>query len=163
MPSVYVETTIPSYLAARPSKDALVAERQRLTHQWWARARQTCTLFISQAVVDEINDGDPSQAVRRNAIVQSIRVLNTTAETNALTVFYLSKLNLGSRGLDDIPHFAFAVAYKMDFLVTWNCKHISNIATIKRLTALNREAALHTPKIVTPEEFLLEPMFNKEC
>ncbi|MBI3262626.1 MAG: hypothetical protein HYZ58_05690 [Acidobacteria bacterium] len=70
--TVYVETSIWSYLAGRPSRDLIVAARQQLTHSWWRRRRSAFDLFVSQVVLDEVNAGDPEPARRRAALVADL-------------------------------------------------------------------------------------------
>lgn len=67
---------------------------------------------------------------------------------------YDQRLGLVGRARADIVHLAFAVAYKMDYVVTWNCRHLANGETIRRLRNANQELQRTTPIIVTPEELL---------
>ena len=157
MPSVYLETTIASYLAAQPSRDLIMAAHQQITHQWWLNARDRFDLYISDAVLNEIRGGDPDAAARRLAIVNGLPVLQLNDDVRNLVHEYDRRLGLVGRARADLPHFAFAVAYQMDYLVTWNCRHIANGEVIRRL--LDANAALHrpTPLVVTPEEILFTP------
>lgn len=70
---------------------------------------------------------------------------------------YDRRLGLSGSGRADLPHFAFAVAYEMDYLVTWNCRHIANGEIIRRLIEANTEMDRATPLIVTPEKILSVP------
>lgn len=152
MSTVYVETTIPSYLASRPSRDLIVAAHQQITEEWWERARSSFDLFISEAVLEEIRAGDPFAAARRLEIVQEFPVLALQEEILPLVTLYSQRLGLPPQARADLIHIAFAVTYKMDYLVTWNCKHIANGLVIRRLLEVNRELQRPTPVIVTPEE-----------
>lgn len=154
MPTVYLETTVPSYLAALPSRDLVVAAHQQITHEWWQSARRRFDLFVSETVLAEIAGGDPEAAARRTLIVQGLPVLPLTDDILALIREYDRRLGLTSRGRTDLPHFAFAVAHEMDYLVTWNCQHIANGEVIRRLMEANSELGRWTPLIVTPEELL---------
>jgi hypothetical protein len=151
MPSVYLETTIPSYLAAYPSSDKVFAGHQQTTHDWWKTAAQRFRLFISEHVLDEIRDGDPDAARRRLEIIDGLPVLTMNDDVRELTREYNHRLGLQGRALGDIPHFAFAVSYKLDYLVTWNCRHIANAVVIRRLMEANDELGRPTPQIITPE------------
>ena len=154
-PRVYVETSIPSYLAAKPSRDLVIAAQQQITHQWWETAFENFDLYISEIVIDEIQAGDPSIARKRLDLVEGLAILKSDAETLRLTKFYDAELGLTGRARADLPHFAFSVAYQMDFLATWNCSHIANAMVIRRLHRINKAAGLHVPIILTPAE--LEP------
>jgi len=157
MPSVYLETTIPSYLAARPSRDLVMAAHQQITHDWWLTARDRFDLYISDAVLNEIRGGDPKAAVRRMAIVEGLPVLQLSDDVRTLVHEYDRRLGLVGRARADLPHVAFAVAYRMDYLVTWNCRHLANGEVIRRLLGANAELRRATPLVVTPEEVLSTP------
>ena len=152
MPSVYLETTIPSYLAAHPSRDLIVAAHQQITHEWWLDAHDRFDLYISEAVLHEIRSGDPDAAARRLAIVNGLPVLQLNDDVRTLVHEYDRRLGLTGRARADLPHFAYAVAYEMDYLVTWNCRHIANGEVIRRLLAANAESQRPTPPLLTPEE-----------
>lgn len=154
MASVYLETTIPSYLSAFPSRDLVIAAHQQITHDWWRSAGGRFDLYISAAVLDEIQAGDPDASARRLEIVDGLSVLALTDDVTALVAAYDRRLGLTGRARADLVHIAFAVAYEMDYLVTWNCKHIANGETIRRLADANSDLGRFTPTIVTPEELL---------
>ena len=79
MPTVYLETTIPSYLAARPSRDPIVVAHQQITRDWWNGARERFDLYISEAVLTEIRAGDADVAARRLAILEGLPILELTS------------------------------------------------------------------------------------
>ena len=152
MPSVYLETTIPSYLAGRPSRDLVIAAHQQVTHEWWRQARTDFELFISEPVLEEIRAGDPEVAVLRLNLVKDLPILALTEEVRHLAHVYAQRLGLPDQAAADVLHISFAVAYRLDYLVTWNCKHIANGRVIHRLAEINQEIGRPTPIIVTPEE-----------
>ncbi len=152
MATVYLETTIPSYLASRPSRDLVVAAHQQITHDWWAQARSRFDLFLSEAVLEEIRAGDPEAAARRMEVIRELPVLTLKDEVRELVDTYSRRLGLPTQARTDVVHIAFAVTYQLDYLVTWNCKHIANGQVIYRLIEVNSEIGKHTPLILTPEE-----------
>jgi predicted nucleic acid-binding protein len=154
MRMVYVETTIPSYLAAYPSRDLIIAAHQQITHDWWRNARDRFSLYISEAVWDEIQAGDSEAANRRSQIIEGLPILAFSQDVMALVQAYDQRLGLVGRARADVVHLAFAVAYRMDYVVTWNCRHLANGETIRRLRDANEELHRATPIIVTPEEIL---------
>lgn len=154
--SVYLETTIPSYLASQPSRDLVIAAHQQITHDWWRAARDSFRLYVSEAVMDEISDGDPEVAARRLELVQNLPILEIRDDVLELVEIYRHRLGLSERSQIDLVHIAFAVAYDLDYLVTWNCKHIANGSVIRRLGEINRRLQKPTPVILTPEE--LQPI-----
>lgn len=155
MSTVYIETTIPSYLAARPSRDLVTAAHQQITHEWWATARDRFDIYISQAVLDEVRRGDPTYIVKRAEIVANLDVLSFSDDVGFLIREYVKRLVLTGSATADLAHFAYAVAYNMEYLVTWNCRHIANGQIIRRLANANHELGRPTPVIVTPEELLV--------
>ena len=157
MPNVYLETTIPSYLAARPSRDLVIAAHQQITHEWWGDAQERFELYVSEAVLAEIRAGDPDAAAQRIELVAGLPVLELNADVRSLVALYDERLGLVGRARADLPHFAFAVAYEMDYLLTWNCTHIANGEVVRRLMRVNAEIGRFTPLIVTPEGILESP------
>src|SRR3989442_2208691 len=105
MPTVYLETTIPSYLAAHPSRDVVIAGHQQITHDWWRTARDRFDLYISEAVLQEIRAGDPDAAARRLAFVDGLLILSLNEDVRALVQVYDKHLGLIGRGKADLPHF----------------------------------------------------------
>lgn len=158
MARLYLETSVISYLAALPSRDLIVAAHQQISHVWWPRARERFEVLISEAVLEEIRAGNPQAAARRLELVEDVPVLEVNADVRSLVRWYDENLGLRGRARADLPHFAFAVAYDLDYLVTWNCSHIANGEVIQRLQELNRSARRSTPVIVTPEELLDSPL-----
>jgi hypothetical protein len=150
--TVYLETTIPSYLAGRPSRDLVIAAHQQITHDWWGRARASFDLYISEAVLEEIRAGDPAVAAKRLEVVSGLPVLELRQDVRYLVSLYSDRLNFPPQAQADVLHIAFAVSYGLDYLVTWNCKHIANGYFIRRLLKVNQEIRRPTPVILTPEE-----------
>lgn len=107
-----------------------------------------------QAVLDEIRLGDPEYAAKRMDIVYDLDVLAFIGDVGFLIREYTARLVLAGSASTDLAHFAYSVAYNMDYLVTWNCRHIANGQVIKRLTKANHEVGRPTPVIITPEELL---------
>ena len=154
MPSVYLETTIPSYLAAHPSRDLVIAAHQQITHEWWRTAPERFDLYVSEAVLDEIQAGDPDAVARRLEMVERLPVLAFSDDVASLVQAYDQRLGFVGRARTDLLHIAFSVAYEIDYLVTWNCRHLAKGETIRRLADANVELGRFTPVIVTPEELL---------
>jgi hypothetical protein len=158
-PKVYIETTIPSYLTSRASRDLITAGHQQITRDWWERDRELYELFISQFVLDECGDGDPEMAQNRLELLKSVPILQITDAAVQLSKRLIENGPLPTKAETDALHIAIAAANAMDYLVTWNLKHIAN-AFIKR--AIDRkclEAGFDPPVICTPEELLGEEYY----
>ena len=157
MATVYIETTIPSYLVARRSRDLVTVAHQQITHEWWDSERERFDLFVSEAVLDEIRAGDPKYAAKRMKLVADVEVLKFSPAVEELGFEYQRRLGLAGSGTSDLPHFAYSVAYNMDYLLTWNCAHIANGQIIKRLLKVNHDLGRPTPIILTPQELMGNP------
>jgi len=125
--SVYIKTTIVSYLAAATSRNALVAAHQQLTRTWWDR-RARFDLFVSQAVVDEASGGDPKLAKRRLKLLENIPVLALSGEVHELAERLLAARAVPTKAAIDAVHIGVAALNHMEYLLTWNCAHIANAA-----------------------------------
>jgi len=153
-PTLYVETTIPSYLASRPSRDIIIAARQQTTHEWWNEERSRFKLYISQAVLIEIRTGDAELAKLRTNYLRDIEVLPVAGEIEKLAQEYISALGIPKKSALDALHLAYAVAYNLDYFLTWNCKHFAHGEIRKKLKRYNGVVGIDTPEIVTPDELM---------
>jgi hypothetical protein len=154
-PRVYLETTIPSYLTSRPSRDLIIAGHQQVTKEWWEN-RDAFQLYISQLVVDEAAAGDPVAARERLKALQGLPLLDITPEATGLALAILASGKIPRKAATDAAHIAIAAVQGMDFLVTWNCVHIANAANARALALICRKHAYECPVICTPEEIMGE-------
>ena len=130
-PKVYLETTIPSLLTAWPSRDVSIAGQQQTTRDWWTERRQRYELFVSVLVMKEVERGDAKAASERIARLQECRVLPYPKEAEDLTRALLSSRLIPAKAETDAAHVATAAVHGMDFLLTWNCRHIANAAIVE--------------------------------
>src|SRR5205807_2515501 len=119
-PRVYLETTIPSYLTAWPSRDLVRVAHQQITREWWVR-RDRFELYSSRLVVQECREGDPSAAADRMAALSGIALLEQTADTVTVAEALLRDVPLPTKAASDALHIAIAAVHRMTYLVTWNC------------------------------------------
>jgi hypothetical protein len=154
---VYIESTIPSYVVARPARDLLQAARQQITCDWWEAQRERHELFTSQVVLDEIAEGEPLMAKRRLDLMSEIAVLDLSVQAELLAAGILTSGLVPSNADGDAAHIALATVHKMDILLTWNCRHIANAAIVGRLRRLVAGQGFTLPEICTPEEFTGDP------
>lgn len=156
-PTVYVETTVISYLTARRSRDLVVAAHQQTTHDWWDAHLPGFEALISPAVMDEISRGDPDVARRRIEAVSEFGILELVPEVRDLADAYFSEIQLPERARADSYHLAFAAWHGVDFLITWNCAHIASGFVRKQINTINAEREIESPTICTPEELMEVP------
>ena len=150
MESVYLETTFISYLVARPSGDLLVAAHQKTTQDWWATRRDQFTCYISQTVVDEASAGDPSEAQKRLAVLATLTPLDVTTEAGALGQAILASGVLPPSAARDAVHVAVAAVHGVDYLLTWNFKHLANAQIMRRIESVCQAHGRRMPIICTP-------------
>ena len=152
--SVYLETTIASYLTAWRSPELVMAARQQITRDWWDNRRTEFDLFVSQVVVDEASAGDPDAVARRLAVLDGIALLEAQAGTDELVEELIRRLTLPNRAAADAVHIALAVVNGIDYLLTWNCTHIANAANRPLIEIACESLGYNVPVICTPEELL---------
>jgi hypothetical protein len=156
MARVYLETSFVSYLAAIPreSRDPIAAAHQQITIEWWSRRRADFELVVSQVVVDEVQKGNPTIARNRLEIVSSLPRLLVTDEATALAQRILLKGFLPQKAFPDALHISIATVHQVEYLLTWNCKHIANVEVLPSIADICRELEYSLPIICTPEELL---------
>ena len=151
-PRVYIETTIPSYLTARPSRDLiLAANQQQLTREWWSK-RNHFELYVSRLVVQECQAGDQVAATDRLGSLAGLPLLEQTPEVDNLAEDLFRKISLPKRASADAFHIAIAAVHGIDYLLTWNCTHIANVTLRPKIEEICREAKYEPPLICTPQE-----------
>ena len=151
-PTVYIETTIPSFLTAWPSNDLIAAGKQEVTRQWWKRKKGDFELFASQYVIDEAERGDPDAAQQRLAIIHDLDVLEVDPKVIELSEIILATGLIPAKAKTDAAHIAVATRHSIDFLLTWNCVHIANAQILRRIDRIVAEAGFVLPTICTPDE-----------
>lgn len=151
---IYIESTIPSYVVARPARDLLQAARQQLTRDWWDLKREQHELFTSQVVLDEIAFGEEEMAERRLETLHGVPLLQASDEAQDLARKILASGILPDTADRDATHIALASTYEIDILLTWNCRHIANAAIQQRLRNVVETAGFTLPVLCTPEELL---------
>jgi predicted nucleic acid-binding protein len=154
METVYLETTFISYLAARPSGDLLVAAHQKTTQDWWATRRDQFTCYMSQTVIDEASAGDPAEAQKRLAVLGTLTALDVTPEAGALAQAILASGALPPHAARDALHVAVAAVHGIDYLLTWNCKHLANAQIMRKIESVCQAHGYRMPVICTPEELM---------
>ena len=154
-PTVYIETSIVSYLTAWRSRDLVRAAHQQVTRDWWA-ARGSFELFTSQFVLDEAAAGDEGQAASRLAALENTVLLEVTEDGIGLAENLVASGALPPKARVDALHIGMAAVHGMDYLLTWNCKHIANASLRGRIEDLCRAAGFEPPIICTPLELVRE-------
>ncbi len=152
-PTIYVETTIVSYLAGRPSRDALLSVHQTLTHELWSK-RGEYALYTSQLVLDEANLGDVDRVAQRRILLNECAFLEITQEDLMTAQALLDAAALPAKARADATHIAIAARHNMSYLLTWNCKHIANPFTLRTIQSVVEARGYSLHYLLTPDLLL---------
>jgi hypothetical protein len=153
-PRIYIETSIPSLLTARPSKDPVLLGHQISTQQWWQTRLSAFEAFTSKAVLDEAGRGEPAMAAARLSALDSFPLLSKTGAADSFEAAILSLGVIPPAAAIDALHLALATVHRIDFLLTWNCRHINNANLETRYRSLAEQFGYPLPVIATPEELM---------
>jgi hypothetical protein len=151
-----VETTIISYLTAKPSRDLVIAAHQQITQEWWETRRKAFDLFVSELVIRESGAGDEVAAQKRLDALEAIPLLELNEEALNLAKDLVEKGPIPERAKEDALHIALATVHGMDYLITCNCRHIANAEMRKGLALACIIQGYEAPVISTPEELMGE-------
>jgi predicted nucleic acid-binding protein len=151
---IYIETSVISYLTARPNNDSIKTACQQITRLWWDTGRVAVSAFISPYVVEEASAGDPQAAKERIEALRTIPVLPTDPEIIELAEFLILGGGLPPKARLDALHIACASYHAIDVLITWNCTHIANPAKLPVMRGLCAARGYKLPEVVTPFELM---------
>jgi predicted nucleic acid-binding protein len=154
MATIYIETSIVSYLTSRLSTQVVQLARQMMTRHWWENDRDQHELFASEYVVLESSEGDPGFAKMRLDAIAHTELLDVDPQIPAIANELISRSVLPEKALLDALHISTAAFHGIEYLLTWNCKHIANAMTLPRVYRLLDDLGLATPLICTIEEMI---------
>ena len=153
-PRVYLETSYISYLTSRPSRDIVIAGHQEVTREWWDARGERFEVVASQLVVQEAGTGDPEAARRRLEILAQVELVPVTPEAVALAEALVTEGVLPPGAADDALHLATAVINGIQYLLTWNCRHLANATLRPQIEERCRASGYGPVVICTPDELL---------
>lgn len=151
-PRVYIETTVISYLTARPSRDLIIAARQELTREVWDRLLTDCECFVSALVVLEASKGDEVAAAQRLDAIHGLPVLHVGDDAGRMAELLVVEKAIPAEYAEDALHVAIAALNGMDFVVTWNFTHMNNAATRHKIRSVIERDGYQCPELCSPEE-----------
>ena len=160
MPTLYIETSIVSYLRQRANTQVIAAARQLLTRQWWDEERSNYELVTSQYVLDEASAGDPLLASERLQSLDGIPLLPLDPQIAVIANEIVSRAILPPQASIDALHIAMVAHHRVQYLLTWNCKHIANGKILPRIHNVLTELGYPIPIICTPEEMVNDDSEN---
>lgn len=156
MATVYIETSIVSYLAARPSRDVITLARQEVTRDWWEMRRPRHSLVTSDVTVGEAGQGNEEAARKRIALLRGIQRVEITSEAEDLATALIENGPLPKKAAVDALHIAVAAVEGVEYLLTWNCAHIANAAMRKPIEQMCSTSGYEAPILCTPEELMVD-------
>ena len=151
---VYIETSVVSYLTARPSRDLITAANQQITNEWWRNRKESFDVFISPLVEEEAGGGDPEASKKRLKALKGIPLLTLSPEMLLFSKQLLAEGLLPPKAAEDAMHIAIATMNGIDCLLTWNFKHIANASVRRKVERICRENGYEPPIICTPQELM---------
>ncbi|PZV18065.1 MAG: DNA-binding protein [Leptolyngbya sp.] len=154
--SVYIETSIAGYLTVRPSNNIIVMANAAATRSWWDTQRARFSLYISEIILDEVGRGDAEMARNRLETLANLPLVEINQSVQGLAIHFVNESNLPSKAADDALHIAAATVHRLNYLLTWNCKHIANAKIQKKLAQISLNAGYELPIICTPYELMEE-------
>ncbi len=152
--TVYIETSIFGYLTARSTENLILAANIKVTQDWWDNCRDSFVLYASEVVWDEAGRGDTEIATLRLSLLESLMLLDIKEEAIELAKEFLQHSNLPSKASNDALHIALATVYGLDYLLTWNCKHMANAQIQKKLSVISSSLGYELPVICTPYQLI---------
>ncbi len=154
METVYIETTIVSYLVADKNSEAVTTMRQEVTRLWWEHRRPWFACFISEEVLDEAGLGDVEQVRRRLEALRGMERLPISSEVGELAAAFLETRAMPQKAARDAVHLAVAACWGIDFLLTWNYRHLANAQILRRLNREAEKAGWRLPQVCTPQQLM---------
>ena len=154
MDSVYIEATVVGNIAGRVRPDPGIAARQRVTRNWWATASSRYSLFVSQLTIDECGYGDPDAAAERLDVIRDLPLLDESEAAENLADLLIARLAVPASQPRDALHIAIATVHGVQFITTWNFKHILNPHLQTKIADTCYEGGFVPPVICTPEQLL---------
>lgn len=155
-PKVYLETSIVSYLTSRPSRDLIVAANQQITQEWWQQRRSAFNLYVSELVIQETSAGDTTAAQQRLRALKDIPLVELSPEAVSFAEKLIKEGPVPQKAVEDALHIAVATLNGMDYMLTWNFKHLANATLRHKVEDICRQVGYEPPIICTPPELMEE-------
>ncbi|MFM8299174.1 MAG: type II toxin-antitoxin system VapC family toxin [Microcystis aeruginosa] len=152
--TVYIETSVIGYLTARSTKNLIIAANIEITREWWEFRRNDFILYTSEPVLEEVAKGDTAIASQRLDILRDFPLLALNDAAQDLAKQFLTRSNLPPKAKVDAIHIAAATVHGMDYLLTWNCKHIANAQIQGKLAEITLGCGYVLPILCTPNELM---------
>ncbi len=154
-PSVYLETSVISYLTSKMSRDLVVAGHQQVTRAWWELHKEEFEIYASSLVIQEVSAGDPVESIKRLDLIRgAAKLIQNSAEATELALMFIKRGALPEKAANDATHVAIAAVTGIQYLLTWNCRHIANAGVSRVIMRVCEESGYSAPLLCTPLEFI---------
>ena len=153
--TVYIETTIPSYYHETRRTPSAIAWREA-TRRWWDRYRTGYTLVTSKYVLAELGLAPSVKQAQMLDLISQVPLVEEPPGLDDVVAYYVEHHLMPVDAQGDAAHLALASMHAIDFLLTWNCRHLANANKIQHIGVLNGRLGLHVPVITTPLTLLSE-------
>ena len=156
---VYVETSVFSLYHDRRAESSY---RREITRNWWRDERRSYDVFTSLFAVQEV--GDPSYPGWEKVLAMARRLplLEVTPDISGIVKVYIENQLMPADDVGDAAHLAIASYHSVDYLLTWNCRHLANANKFEHIRRINRRLGLLTPELVTPELLFGEDAHDRQ-
>jgi hypothetical protein len=162
LPSVYLDTTIPSYLTARPTRDRDTMHMQRVSCLWWNAYRTHFDIHVSWLVLDEASSGDKEAANRRTEVLLPLRSISVTNEALDLAQQILVETRMPEKVRPDAEHVAVAATNGIDVFLTWNSRHLANPHVTPKVRRACERAGFGCPEICKPDYIIRRYIYGRD-
>jgi len=152
--NLYIETTVVSYLTAKPSRDIMIAGHQEATRELWDQLSSRYKTYVSALILEEAGKGDPDQAQMRLAAIAKFPMLDIEDEARLLAEKIIAKKGIPCEYPEDALHIAIAAVNGIEVIITWNFTHLNNPFTRKKVRKIVEAEGYSCPEICSPEELL---------
>jgi predicted nucleic acid-binding protein len=151
---IYIETTVVSYLTAKPSRDIMIAGHQEATRELWVKLLSGYEAYISALVFQEAGRGDPVQAQARLSAIAKLPMLDINDEAQSLAEKIITQKGIPAEYPEDALHIAIAAVNGIEVIITWNFAHLNNPFTRKKVRKIVDAEGYSCPEVCSPEELL---------
>ena len=150
--SVYIDTSVVSYLTDRPARDLLTAARQIETIEWWTVQAPHFELFRLDVAFNEAGQGNEDAASHHIEVLREMTVLTLTDDASDLARALISGGAIPEGAEDAAGHIAVATVNNIDYILTWNFAHMANTVCMPIISEVCEQQGFSRPIITTPRQ-----------
>jgi hypothetical protein len=161
LPTVYLDTSVPSYLTARPARDRSIMRMQRISCLWWNAYRSRFNVYVSEVVLEEAANGNEEAAIRRTESISAFTSLDLTEEARSLAELILTETRLPESVRTDAQHAAIAATNDIEVVMTWNSKHLANPEIIPKVRRACERGGFSCPDICRPDNVIRKYIYAR--